>query len=132
MNCDNPADADGYSAPPRYPEKVQAQLPALQLLIQMGWEYPTPAQTEKSRAQPVRDEVMRRACAQSGTAAHCVCHPHAGLPRKPHGRPQVTIWGFLFAQNATAGEVCGVTEAPTPLQAIVHAPGDRTEGVARP
>ena len=32
--------------PPSYLEKVQSQLPALQLLMQMGWEYLTPEETE--------------------------------------------------------------------------------------
>ena len=34
---------------PSYLEKVQSQLPALQLLMQMGWEYLTPEETVNLR-----------------------------------------------------------------------------------
>ena len=34
---------------PSYLEKVQSQLPALQLLINMGWEYLTPEETVNLR-----------------------------------------------------------------------------------
>ena len=56
--------------PPSYLEKVQAQLPALQLLMAMGWEYLTPEETVKLRAgrlgstilEPVLTEHIRNHC----------------------------------------------------------------------
>jgi len=49
MNHDIPDGTTGYAAPPSYLEKVQSQLPALQLLIQMGWEYLSPAEVDALR-----------------------------------------------------------------------------------
>ena len=44
---------DPFGAPehelPSYLEKVQSQLPALQLLMQMGWQYLSPDETTKLR-----------------------------------------------------------------------------------
>ena len=55
---------------PSYLEKVQSQLPALQLLINMGWEYLTPEETVKLRGgrlgsfilEPVLLEHIRNQC----------------------------------------------------------------------
>jgi len=59
-----------YNAPPlpSYLEKVQSQLPALQLLMQMGWDYLTPEQTVELRGgrlgstilEPVLIEFIRQ------------------------------------------------------------------------
>jgi len=56
---------------PSYLEKVQSQLPALQLLISMGWEYLTPEETVKLRGnrlgsfilEPILlDHIRKRCC----------------------------------------------------------------------
>ena len=55
---------------PSYLEKVQSQLPALQLLISMGWEYLTPEETVKLRGarlgsfilEPILLEHIRNCC----------------------------------------------------------------------
>lgn len=44
--------------PPSYLEKVQSQLPALQLLIQMGWKYLTPGQTAGLRDGRLGNAVL--------------------------------------------------------------------------
>ena len=43
---------------PSYLEKVQSQLPALQLLIQMGWEYLTPEDTVKLRGGRLGSTIL--------------------------------------------------------------------------
>ena len=43
--------------PPSYLEKVQSQLPALQLLINMGWEYLTPEETVNLRGERLESEL---------------------------------------------------------------------------
>ena len=55
---------------PDYLEKVQSQLPALQLLMQLGWEYLTPDETVKLRAgrlgstilEPILIDYIRSHC----------------------------------------------------------------------
>ncbi|MDD5206959.1 MAG: type I restriction endonuclease, partial [Desulfobacterales bacterium] len=55
---------------PSYLEKVQSQLPALQLLIQMGWEYLTPEEAAGLRGgrlgstilEPILVEHIRECC----------------------------------------------------------------------
>jgi len=56
--------------PPSYLEKMQAQLPALQLLLQLGWQYLTPEEAVKLRGgrlgttilEPVLVEHIRQHC----------------------------------------------------------------------
>lgn len=56
--------------PPSYLEKVQSQLPALELLIKMGWQYLTPEKTVQLRAErlgaailePILLDHIRRHC----------------------------------------------------------------------
>lgn len=49
MEEQTPFERPDYE-PPSYLEKVQSQLPALQLLMQMGWQYLTPEETVQLRA----------------------------------------------------------------------------------
>ena len=44
--------------PPSYLEKVQSQLPALQLLMQMGWEYLTPEETVNLRGGRLGSSIL--------------------------------------------------------------------------
>jgi type I restriction enzyme R subunit len=50
-------DATLYQTP-SYLEKVQSQLPALQLLIEMGWEYLSPAQCNKMRSDRLSSAIL--------------------------------------------------------------------------
>ena len=43
---------------PSYLEKVQSQLPALQLLMQMGWKYLTPEEGVKLRGGRVGNAIL--------------------------------------------------------------------------
>ncbi len=75
---------------PSYLEKVQSQLPALQLLMQMGWQYLTPDETVKLRGGRLGAAILetmlvdhiRGHCryeVQRGNAPiHGKCHPKRG------------------------------------------------------
>jgi type I restriction enzyme R subunit len=43
---------------PSYLEKVQSQLPALQLLMQLGWQYITPEETVKLRGGRLGSTIL--------------------------------------------------------------------------
>ena len=43
---------------PSYLEKVQSQLPALDLLIKLGWQYLTPEETVKLRSERLGSTIL--------------------------------------------------------------------------
>ncbi len=69
MEKQTPYESLAYETP-TYLEKVQSQLPALHLLMQMGWEYLPPDEAVRLRAgrlgaailEPVLVEHIRRNC----------------------------------------------------------------------
>ncbi len=69
MDTNTPYGTDHYDLPD-YTERVQSQLPALQLLIQLGWQYLPPAEAAKLRdgrlgstiLEPILLQHLRDAC----------------------------------------------------------------------
>ncbi len=52
-----PEDPSSYQTP-SYLEKVQSQLPALQLLTEMGWEYLPPEKVAKLRGERLGAAIL--------------------------------------------------------------------------